>query len=426
MNALRRLGAVLGLAVLGIAAPPAADTGSPVATGDGAFAGHLYAQLRDQPGNLFLSPASIRIALAMASAGARGETAAEMVKALQLPAGKAAHDQFGALLRSLAALAQVELPKLRPGADVEDQKDAEEQVERRRIVLRVVNRLWAQVGHPFNAGFATSLRTVYQAPLGEIDFRADPEAARGVINKWVSDATEHKIATLLPPRMLTKNTGMVITNAVYFKAHWQHPFEPLATQKDAFFVTPKKPVMAPLMHEIEHHRLSRFPGGKMVELLYGEGPLAMDVVLPDDKAGLPALEAQFASGKLAAWVAGLAPARVDVALPRWKTRASFDVVNALRALGMKLAFTFPGADFSGIDGSKLLFIGAVVHQAMVEVDEKGTEAAAATAVLAMIGSAPPSDAPVPFRADHPFLYLLRDTRSGVILFVGRLADPTAL
>jgi len=388
--------------------------------GDAAFAAALHGKLRAQAGNLFYSPASVRIAMAMAAAGARGETATEMLHALALPPGEAAHAALGKELAAWAALATPPLPST-PATDAQMQKWQEEELEHKRIVLRVVNRLWAQTGHKFRDEYLKLLRDVYRAPLGSVDFHHD--AARVAINKWVADATEQKIKELLA-NPIPGDTKLVITNAVYFKAHWSDEFGEGATQKQPFFAGGGKQVSVPLMRRVGHLQLAKLDGAMMAELPYGEGRVVMDVVLPNARDGLGKIEEAYAAGAFAKWVGALSSARVDMMLPRFRTSSHFELAEKLGALGMPRAFRFPDADFSGMDGTHELFIGSVIHQAFVDVDEHGTEAAAATAVMMRAGAALPSEKPVVFRADHPFLFFIRDTGTGAILFTGRLADPT--
>ncbi|HLK89862.1 MAG TPA: serpin family protein [Polyangia bacterium] len=394
--------------------------------GDAKFAAALHQAMQPRAGNLAYSPASVRIALAMAAAGARRETAAEMYAALALPEGEAGHSELGATLAGWAALAAP--PSAPPAADASAVRPwQEEQLERKRVVLRLANRLWAQQGHPLRGAFTNLLDEIYRAPLGTVDFRHD--AARVTINRWVAEATDQKIKDLLANR-IAPDTKLVITNAVYFKARWRSPFEPRATAQQPFFTGDGHSVAVPLMRETAHFKLARIDGAMMLELPYGDGRLVMDVVLPSARGvgapqGLREVEAAYGKGELDAWVSALGPARVDVSLPRFRAASSLELVNELRAVGIVRAFEYPGADFSGIDGTTELFIGNVVHQAFVAVDENGTEAAAATAVVARAGAALVSDPPVVFRADHPFLFFIRDSESKVVLFAGRLVDPGA-
>ena len=391
--------------------------------GDGSFAAALHGKLRGKAGNLFYSPASVRIAMAMAAAGARGETATEMSKSLALPSGDA-HAAFGRQLADWAAMATPAIPP-NASSDPEMQKYQEAELERKRVVLRVANRLWAQGGYKFRDEFLKVLRDDYRAPLGTVDFVKNAEGARATINKWVSEATEHKIKELIPHGILTAATRLVLTNAVYFKAHWDEEFSASATTQQLFFVAGGKQVKAPLMERVSHFPIAHIDGGMMAELPYGDGRLVMDVVLPSAKDGIGKIEEAYAKGAFGKWVAALSTVRADVFLPKFHASSSFELGEELSAMGMPRAFKYPAADFSGIDGGHDLFIGSVVHQAFVDVDEHGTEAAAATAVMMAAGAAPPTAKPVEFRADHPFLFFIRDTKSNVILFAGRLADPSA-
>lgn len=388
---------------------------------EAAFAAALHAKLRAQAGNLFYSPASVRIAMAMAAAGARGATATELHHGLSLPPGDAANTALGDELASWAALATPPQPSTR-AADPQLQKWQQQELEHKRVVLRVVNRLWAQAGHQFRQEFLQILRDDYRAPLGTVDFRHD--AARVAINQWVSDATEHKIKELLK-NAIAPDTKLVITNAVYFKAHWTDEFNASLTKDEPFFAAGGKQPKVPLMRRTGYLHLARLDGAMMAELPYGEGRLVMDIVLPDARDGLARVEDAYAKGAFATWAARLAPARVELVMPRFRTSSSFELAEALGGMGMARAFKYPDADFSGIDGTHDLFIGRVVHQAFVDVDEHGTEAAAATAIEMRAGAAMPTEPPVVFRADHPFLFFIRDTKTGTVLFAGRLADPSA-
>ena len=389
--------------------------------GEAQFAAALHGALRTTAGNLFYSPASIRIAMAMAAAGARGQTATEMHHALALPAGDAAHAALGKQLADWAAMATPGVAST-PATDPQMQKWQEQELEQKRVVLRVVNRLWAQAGHKFREEFLQLLRDDYRAPLGTVDFHHD--AARVAINKWVAEATEQKIKQLLA-NPIPGDTKLVITNAVYFKAHWADEFTPSMTRDEPFFVAGGKSAKVPLMRRVGYVPLGRIDGAMMAELPYGDGRLSMDVVLPNARDGIARLEEAYTKGAFDQWVHALASTRAEVMLPRFRTSSSFQLADQLAALGMARAFKYPDADFSGIDGTHELFIGAVVHKAFVDVDEHGTEAAAATAVMMRAGAAPPSEEPVLFRADHPFLFFIRDTQSGAVLFAGRLADPSA-
>jgi serpin B len=388
---------------------------------DARFAAALHGRLRTQHGNLFYSPASVRIAMAMAAAGARGDTEKQMNGALGLSSGSTT-----ALTRQLADWA--ELGKLQLGAQQTDpqmQKWQEQAAERRRVVLRMANRLWGQTGYHFRDEFLKVLRDGFVAELGVLDFKKDAETARKTINKWVADATEQKIRELIGSGQLTSESKLVLTNAIYFKAQWSKHFEPSATHPQPFYVASDKKVNVPLMNQVDFVQLARFDGGMLAELPYGTGRIVMDVILPTARDGIGRVEEAYAQGALAKWIAALVPARVDLSLPKFRTESSFNLGAQLSALGMPRAFKYGDADFSGMDGGHELYLGVVIHKAFVDVDEHGTEAAAATAVVMESAAMEPIDKPVEFRADHPFLFLVRDRTNGSVLFVGRLSDPSA-
>jgi serpin B len=354
-------------------------------------------------GNRLVSPESIRQALAMAAAGARGETGAELRAALGMAAGDAGQAERAAQLARWCELA---------GSGVE---------------LRVANRVWAQQGRRLDATYVALLRDAFRSSVGRLDFEREPEAARGEIYRWVSDRTAGKIPGLLPSGSVSHDTRFVLTNAIFFKATWTRPFETPMTSDAPFFVAEQRQVQARLMHDVARFRIAAIPGGQVLELPYQGGDLAMDVILPGRGRPLPALERALAAGALPAWTARLAPSLVDVSLPRWKSSTWAELSTVLKTLGIAKAFASGDADFSGIDGTRELFLSAVIHQAAVEVSERGTEAVAAVAApmpaVAAPGGEPPR--PVVFRADHPFVYVIRDVRTGAILFLGRLVDPTA-
>ncbi len=394
-----------------------------IAKGEDAFAANLYAKLpRDK--NLFFSPTSIRMALAMTYAGARGDTAKEMDKALSfdgLPANKV-HDGFSAELKSLAEAADT-TSKLSPHADEWQKKEAEQ----RRVTINIVNRVWGQQGRAFQADYLNLLKTSYGASLEQLDFQKETEKSRLRINDHVEKATQSKIKDLIPQGLLANDTKLVLTNAVYFKASWQDPFQESNTKEDSFFITPDKTVRAKLMNQVNHLAYTKTSDAQIVELPYGSSRMSMVVVVPTEKsaAGLSKVEAKMDEKTLASWTAGLTNQKVRMTLPKFTMTSDFMLSKILPQLGMPSAFVYPKADFSGIDGTRELFIGEVVHKAFVAVDEKGTEAAAATAVMARAGAAPRQEEPIDVRADHPFLFFIRDTKTNAVLFMGRVLDPTA-
>lgn len=370
------------------------------------FALALYGQLLQRPGNLFFSPFSIRTALAMTYAGARSETAAQMGKAVRFASSdETVHEAFGELIQRLNA-------------------DGGGKYE-----MTVANSLWSQDGAPLQRGFLDLIARHYGGGMNVVDFRHAVEAARLRINRWVEEKTKQKIRELIPAGGLVKDTRLVLVNAVYFKGMWVLQFSKIATRDEPFYLEGGGKVQAPLMHQHEEVRYLHADGFQAVDLDYRGGDLSMLVFLPDKKDGLRDLETRLSAGILHDCVAKMRVREVELFLPRFRmTWGSVEIGAQLSALGMPLAFA-PEADFSGMNGHEpphkdSLFISAVFHKAFVEVSEEGTEAAAATAVVGKIrGMASPPPVPV-FRADHPFLFAIRDRKSTAILFLGRVANPT--
>ena len=360
-----------------------------------------YANSTDHRGkNLFLSPYSISVALAMTYEGARGTTAGEMETVLHVPTDAVAR-------RAGHARVHNELNKAG-----------------RATILRTANALWAQKAYPFLPDYMGMIERYYAGTSTNLDFSADAEGSRKVINEWVEERTEDRIKDLIPEGALEPATLLVLTNAIYFKGFWSTQFDPDATQDQDFRVTPDRTVKVPMM----------YLKGKDNPLYYGEGPelqllempykgeeLSMLVLLPrnDD---LGALEDSLDAKKLEGIRIGMGKMEVDVYLPRFTFKSKFFMRDTLKGMGMPTAFS-NAADFSGMDGSKTLKIDKVIHQAFVEVNEEGTEAAASTAVI-MVAKSAGMPRPV-FRADHPFIFLIQERATGNVLFLGRVMDPTA-
>jgi serpin B len=369
------------------------------------FALDLYAKLASgSGGNLFFSPQSISTALSMTYVGARGETAQQMEKVLHLD-----------LAPDNLAVAQAALIK-----------QLNEAGRSGMYQLSVANRLWGQQGYTFLDGFLKTLHDDYQADLQQLDFKTQPEQARQTINNWVEQATQGKIKDLIPEGLLNSMTRLVLTNAVYFKGNWKSQFQPQATKPTPFFLSTNQQVDVPLMHQTEHCRFGKFAlagqsGLEVLELPYKGDELSMIVLLPSEIDGLAALEKQLSVDNLKQWTTKLAQPEVKIWLPKFKLSAEFQLGDVLSALGMPQAFSPDKADFSGMDGKQDLYISAVVHKAYVDVNEEGTEAAAATGVGVTAMAAPIRQ--LEFKADHPFLFLIRDNQSGCILFIGRVTDP---
>ena len=374
------------------------------------FALAIYEQLRSRPGNLFLSPFSIRSALCMIEAGARKETAAEMRTALRI---SSSGDNRADLVNIVQRL------KLANDGKYE---------------MTVANSLWPQDGAPLQPEFVDLIVRDYDGHINLVDYQKNADAACLEINRWVEDKTRQKIRDLIPPGSLGPLTRLVLVNAVYFKGTWVLKFRKSNTNEQPFFLEGGGKVRVPLMYQ-QHDRIRYFQGFdfQAVELIYESGDLSMLVILPDRNDGLSKLEKTLSARLLRDCVQQMNSREVKLFLPRFKTTwDGVDISMNISALGMPLAFKPFQADFSGINGieppdERSLNIGAVFHKAFVDVYEEGTEAAAATGVVAMCGAAlyPPEPPPVPiFRADHPFIFAIRDRQSGTILFLGRMLNPT--
>jgi serpin B len=399
------------LLLVGVAAGAAAELPMPgaveLAGQSNAFGFDLYAQLRAAPGNLVVSPASISTALAMTWAGARGPTAAQMKKVLRFEGTpQAVSLASGQLVKGLTDPA-------------------------RPVVFRVANRLFGEKTFRFETAFLDQTRAAYGAGLEPVDFKAAAQSARALINGWVESQTEKRIRNLVPPSGVSADTRLVLVNAIYFLGDWQQPFLAETTRPAAFHAASAATKDVPTMNQLGVFRLAAAPGLRILELPYKGGALSMLVALPDAVDGLAVVEKGLSAQALTAWTSPLKLQRVRVALPKFTIdpAESLSLGDTLAAMGMPLAFDRERADFTGIanpaDPADRLSIARVFHKAFVKVDEKGTEAAAATAVsMQRAGSAAPTERPVEFRADHPFLFLIRDNATGLVIFLGRVADPS--
>ena len=385
--------------------PPNPDQAA-LTAGDNAFSVDLYGRLRMQPGNLFFSPASISTAFAMAYAGAQGQTAAQMAAVFHftLPPAQL-HPAMGALLTAMNA----------PGNT------------QRGYELRVADALWAEQDAHFLESYLDLTKADYAAGFHRVDFKSSPDSVRLTINEWVEQQTNGKIQNLIAPGVLTPATRLVLTNAIYFKGTWLDPFDKSLSADEDFHLSATQTVKAPMMHRTGSYRY--YDGGsfQILELPYQGNDLSMVVLLPNDTDGLPSFEQSLTSAAANNWLQHLDPApKVILTLPRFTMTQQFELSSALRAMGMPLAFSGE-ADFSGMTGKPDFTISAAIHKAFIDVNEQGTEAAAATAIvmraLAMRAQQP-EPPPIIFRADHPFLFLIRQTQTGAILFMGRVDDPT--
>ena len=364
--------------------------------GNNAFALDLYAKLKKREGNLFFSPYSISTALAMTYAGARGSTEKQMADVLHFELDRERlHPAFRGLIDRLNA-----------------------QGKEGAYQLSVANALWGQKGYGFLKKFLDLTEANYGAGLKEVDFVKAAEAVRKTINAWVEKQTQEKIKNLIKRGILDADTCLVLTNAIYFKGNWASRFNNRYTKDSPFTIAPGKRVEVPMMFRSGKFKFLEQDTFYMLELPYVDDELSMVVLLPKEIDGLGELQNSLSTGNLKAWLRNLRKQEVRVYLPRFKTTSEFMLAEVLKFMGMTDAFS-GRADFSGMTGRKGLSISAVIHKAFVEVNEEGTEAAAATAVVMKRGG-PRGRV---FRADHPFIFLIRDNRSGSILFLGRLLNP---
>lgn len=368
-------------------------------SGNRAFAADLYGAVRSEPGNLFMSPHSISTALAMTYAGARSTTATQMAEALHFTLPEAElHAAFNKLDLELASRGEAADSDTIP------------------FQLTAANALFGQTGMELLTPFLDTLARNYGAGLRVLDFVADHEGARETINEWVEDRTNDKIEDLLPQGSITPNTRLVLANAIYFSAAWAEPFEASKTADRPFTLASGETIDVPSLHQSALNRYGAGPDYRAGELAYDGGQLSMVVVVPDD---LAAFEDTLDGQRLAEIVAGLSGSLLEITLPKFEFAAPLGLVPALMSLGMIDAFS-PAADFSGIDGTRSLAISDVLHKGFISIDENGTEAAAATAVIIGETSVP---TPATLVVDRPFLFMIVDRPTGAILFLGRVVDP---
>jgi len=363
----------------------------------------LYRIFAAGDGNVFFSPYSVSEALALLSSGADGRTRQELLKALHWTQGP---DQVPAAFG--------------------DQDLQLEAASQGGTVLSVANSLWCQRGHEPRAAYIAAARKYFRADVRIADFAEDLPVCQHMINYWVEAKTGGKIRALIPDGALTPRTQLVLSNAVYFKGSWERPFDPRRTAPMAFFAAHSLRIMAPTMERTGKFRTKGLDACELLELPYAGGKLSMVIVLPRARDGLSALETSLGAAELSLWLASLDSAgaqELDVMLPLFKMTYAADLANPLAQLGVEAAFR-PEADFSGINGRRNLFVSNVLHKAYVEVNEEGTEAAAATGAVVTAKLA--VEMPRRFPVDHPFLFLIRDSSTGSLLFLGRVVDPRAM
>jgi serpin B len=381
---------------------------------DDAFGAALYRLLAADGGNLVFSPASIGAALRMALCGARGQTGAEIAAALGLPEPQAdaGRPQAGA-----------DGPQAHAGA-LRLLSHALADLSGDDIIVRAPNTMWAQSGLPVQPGFTAALRDAAAVSIRDADFTRAPDAARREINDLIGKQTEGKITGLLPPGTLDALTRLVLANAIYLRAAWAYPFPEPATADAPFYPEGPgtgSPVTVRMMRLAENLRYLREDGYQAVLLPYRGGRLAMTIMLPDGPPGPPPADL---AARLGALTRRGTSRRVRLALPRFRQEGEFGLIPALQQLGIRQAFQTGRADFTGITTAEPLCLSAVMHKAYIDVDEQGTEAAAATAVMIRAVAAVRLDAtPVTMTVDHPFLFAITDTSTGLLLFLGRVTRP---
>ncbi len=374
--------------------------------GNSVFAFDLYQALRKEDDNLFFSPYSISLALAMTYAGARGETAQQMADTLHFVLSQ---DRLHPVFNGV----DIELSQRGKGAKGKDGEG---------FRLNIVNAIWGQQGYKFLSEFLDLLAENYGAGLRPLDFIKAPEQSRITINDWVSEQTEGKIKDLIPQGLIDTWTRLVLTNAIYFNAAWQHPFSEDMTEDGPFYLLDGAEVTVPMMRQTESFGYAQGDGYQAVELPYDGRELSMVILLPR-KENFEQFEGSLDYQLVDSLIKALEYQRVSLTMPKFEFESEFRLKETLSAMGMPVAFC-EGADFSDMTGNRDLFIGDVVHKAFVSVDEAGTEAAAATAVI-MLPTAMPPQEPVEVTVDRPFVFLIHDIETGTILFVGRIVNPSA-
>jgi serpin B len=383
------------------AAPESAlDDVPALVAGNSEFAFDLYQALRGQSGNLFYSPYSISLALAMTYAGARGETEAEMAEVLRF------------------SLPQEQLHPAFNGLDAQLNRVFEG--EEQPFQLNIANSIWGQVDFAFEQDFLDVLAENYGAGLRLVDYVNAAETARQLINTWVEEETQDKIKDLIPEGALDDMTRLVLANAIYFKAAWQNQFIEANTRDAPFTLLDGSQVDVPTMHQTESMNYASGNGWQAVELAYEGGRQSMLILLPAE-GQFEAFEANLTAGRVEEILSELARTTVELSMPKFSFESEFELDGLLADMGMPQAFDPDQADFTGMRSIRDLYISAILHKAFVDVNEEGTEAAAATAVIIGVESMPVDIEQV--QVDRPFMFMIRDMATGSILFAGRVMNP---
>ena len=391
---------LLTLGVLFLSPVASAQEINSVIKANNQFAFDLYSKYKSKEGNIFYSPYSISSALAMTYAGARNNTAAQMENVLHfnLPQDQL-HTAFSNLMQDLYAS-----PK-------ED-----------GYQLSIANALWGQKGYPFLDEFLNRIEESYKGGFNEVDFAGATEQSRQIINKWIEGKTKDKIKDLLSPGDINSLTTLVLTNAIYFKGTWDSSFKKQRTTDAAFTLLIGEDIKVPTMQQTKKFNYTEDEQMQILEMPYAGNRLSMVIFLPKKKDGIKQAEQALTINNIDHWLSSLSKQKVDVRIPRFKMTSKFYLGKVLGKMGMTDAFSLPPADFSGMTGKRDLYISKVIHKAFVDVNEEGTEAAAATAVVATTEIRRIQEVKY-FTADHPFIFVIRDIKSKSILFMGRVMDP---
>ncbi|HXX68349.1 MAG TPA: serpin family protein [Polyangiaceae bacterium] len=369
----------------------------------------LYDGLRLRAGNICISPLSVRMAFGLCYSGARDRTADELREVFRFPGPRETIDRFATLLHAFASR-DARLAALANAPWDDTAADP---------TLRIASRLWAAAGHPLLEDFAQTARDAFGAPVEQLNFAGDPEGSRATINGSIEKFTHGKIVELIAQGQLDTATKLVVTVAAYLRARWEVTFRKELTRNAPFF-SPRGAVEVPLMEHVAHHPYGELRDIRVLDLDYEQGDVAMRIAVGREEGALARSEA-VASELLAL---PLRDARIRLFLPRFRCESSLTLENVLSPMGLKAIFRYGDADLSGMDGTRDLYVSAAVHQAYVDVDELGTEAAAATALMGRAGASlrRPED-PIEVRVDRPFLFWILDRPTGTVLFEGRVVAP---
>ena len=384
------------------------------------FAIELYSEIssNNSDRNIFFSPWSISNIMAMVYEGARGETAEEIQGVFHFPSDNSLRRSSYAKMLNILNKAHG------------------------KYTLKIANAIWLQKEYPFLDEYKDIIKRYYLGEVENLDFVNAPRDASSKINDWVSKNTNHKIRNIVSPGMFNEYTRIALTSAIYFKARWKHEFDKSDTKQEDFTLPSGLKVRVPMMRlkdEDLFFNYTESDGVQILELPYKGDKISMLVLLPRTEmdenlfrmlemrgiepqlSDLPQLESILSEEKLQEWRNKLRPERVSIHLPKFTFETSYSLHTYLKNMGMNLAFTWPGANFSGMDGTEMLYIDKVLHKAYVDVNEEGTEAAAITFGPMVAGAAIPRY--IEFRADHPFIFIIQERKTGAILFIGRVVDP---